>query len=237
MVSAIALQQLDGKNLMLIAHWSVSPQQALKETASFSEKISKIRNERESVNRKLVQIIRAGTFILNDHYRVQYFLLNEIYIAIFFPKDGNPFLGELPLKKTQELLVRVCKGVEVTATQIEKKYAEIYLALNNILDGTDVTVDITTVSRLSDISTAIHKSYSLSPITLRTPVSLAEQTKYGLEKLKISREGSGSLFESLISLDNPASLFSNPSMEDFGVAFNYDKQPTNEQKKKNLDTS
>ncbi|EGG25413.1 hypothetical protein DFA_03662 [Cavenderia fasciculata] len=89
----------------------------------------------------------TGSIVVLNMYRIYYMILNEIYILAISQANDNPYEGALYLARAKRVLLAVSK--ELTEVQIQRKYSEVYFALERVLFGED-GVEVLT-QRLSDV--------------------------------------------------------------------------------------
>lgn len=109
--------------------------------------------------------------MLVDAFEVQYYRLNEVYLAVFCRSSSNPFLGQTELDRSREMLVKLCRGVDVTSSALLKRYAEIYVALNFIIDGLDVSsIDFSSPKlNFVEMGTTLRAQRAIAPSLLSPP--------------------------------------------------------------------
>jgi len=180
-VVALAIQQLDGVNIFLLTKSYLSMSHGISISQAFASKIVKIRKAdfaRTSGPRTLEPHYRSGAFIVCHQYRVQYALLNEVYLLAFTHREDNPFESELSIKRTKSLLCSLCKGIDVTILHICKKITEIYFALEKILDGDDA-VDLN--QKISETS----HSQDQSDAKIQSPMDIVN-TRFNSDQKRLT---------------------------------------------------
>jgi len=138
-VGLIIQQVVDGKNLFLNLCYYLSMNKALLISKCFSQEIKKIKNDDLQTGTRTTSVpnYRFGSIIALNQYRVQFQLLNEVYIMAVNSVEDNPFELDFYVQKMKSLLISICKGLDVTTNAISRRYGEIFFALEKVVQGED----------------------------------------------------------------------------------------------------
>ncbi|KAL0486874.1 SYP1 [Acrasis kona] len=99
-----------------------------------------------------------GDLVLLQKFRAVFVLLNEVYVVSVCHLDDYPFDATRCCNNAKSLLFEACKGVEVTVPAIYKKYGQVLLALEELLNEPNtfqksaIASDIVNKSRFMDVS-------------------------------------------------------------------------------------
>ncbi|KAK1276047.1 hypothetical protein QJS04_geneDACA004002 [Acorus gramineus] len=163
---ALSLQPTNGPDILLQTREWFPPARALVALSSFRQtRISFSTKNATSSAAAAASIDDADSSLGDDplaassgqvvvgvesRYRVVYRLVNSIYVlGIATVDDLNVFSCISTVNQAVSVVVSACRGVDVTPEKLQRKYAEVYIALDLVLRGVSSV-------RLSTILTSIH---------------------------------------------------------------------------------
>eukprot|EP00026_Physarum_polycephalum_P018965 Phypoly_transcript_20769.p1 GENE.Phypoly_transcript_20769~~Phypoly_transcript_20769.p1 ORF type:complete len:215 (+),score=12.41 Phypoly_transcript_20769:71-646(+) len=82
---------------------------------------------------------KSGSAILHQQYRVLYSLVSDVYVLIFLCENTDPYHFVPMLTRAKKALISACKGTDVSASQLTRKFTEVYFSLERVLHGDDAS--------------------------------------------------------------------------------------------------
>ncbi|KAK1322649.1 hypothetical protein QJS10_CPA02g01483 [Acorus calamus] len=163
---ALSLQPTNGPDILLQTREWFPPARALVALSSFRQtRLSFSAKNATSSSASAASIDDADSSLGDDplaassgqvvvgvesRYRVVYRLVNSIYVlGIATVDDLNVFSCISTVNQAVSVVVSACRGVDVTPEKLQRKYAEVYIALDLVLRGVSSV-------RLSTILSSIH---------------------------------------------------------------------------------
>ncbi|KAN0015974.1 hypothetical protein ACTFIU_005924 [Dictyostelium citrinum] len=131
-IVGLVIQQHDGTILFQNVREYLSLDKAHLAAKAFKNQISSY--DENFITKGSISHLTGSVVVLNM-YRVYYMILNELFILAISQANDNPFEGSIYLARAKRVLWSVSK--DFTTTQINKKYTEIYFALERVLFGED----------------------------------------------------------------------------------------------------
>jgi hypothetical protein len=190
MTAAVILFDLEGIPFLITTDKRIPP--LLIESASheLSRKILRLRIadlKNSAGPREVLPNFREGKVNLSETFNGQYYLLNEVYIGVVSRVSPNAFIGDVELKRAKELLIRLNRGVDVTIAAISKKFGEVVVALESVLDGFDLAdLDLYQTKSLNDI--AAHLAEKKASVKAETKPSLPSHLQSSKVLDELSKE-------------------------------------------------
>jgi len=187
MTAAIILFDLEGAPFLITTDKKVPP--LLIESASheLSRKILRLRIadlKNSAGPREVLPNFREGKVGLSETFNGQYYLLNEVYIGVVCRVAPNAFIGDVELTRAKELLIRLHRGVDVTIAAVSKKFGEVVVALENILDGFDLAdLDLYQTKSINDVSVHLSDKKTAPKTELKLPIPVHLQSNKLLEEM------------------------------------------------------
>ncbi|KAK1289142.1 hypothetical protein QJS10_CPB18g00208 [Acorus calamus] len=162
---ALSLQPTNGPDILLQTREWFPPARALVALSSFRQTRLSFSAKNAATSAAAASIDDADSSLGDDplaassgqvvvgvesRYRVVYCLVNSIYVlGIATVDDLNVFSCISTVNQAVSVVVSACRGVDVTPEKLQRKYAEVYIALDLVLRGVSSV-------RLSTILTSIH---------------------------------------------------------------------------------
>lgn len=171
---ALALQPANGKDILLQSRPWFPTARAAK--ASLTFRLARaVYSGRTPTNESLdtygvgigddALAASSGQVVLGNEekFRVVYRLVNSVYVLgiASADEDINVFECAGTVNQAVSVLVAACKGIDVTADKITKKYTEVYMALDIVLQGVSG-------ARLNTILSSIHGEGAFQAVVTAT---------------------------------------------------------------------
>ncbi|KAG2393360.1 hypothetical protein C9374_006891 [Naegleria lovaniensis] len=111
-------------NLFLHSHHELSQNQAITISDHFAKQIATNTSAR-------------GEVFIAKKFRAVFILLNEVYVVTVCHKSDYPYDALRCANNAKLLMFEACKGVEVTVVNLYKKFGQIMLALEELINETN----------------------------------------------------------------------------------------------------